>query len=166
MNRQRSITLSKAGKEWDTSTAYRCAAHIIEVFPVFPTSPRDTPITGDSMKNTAEKSLSGKNFGTSSTDIKKFILEYCEKKGYAPMSNATVGIRGRTVKRRVGNPVGSGDVLACVRGVWFEFEVKAAGDRQSEAQHLREAKIKRAGGLYFIVPSIERFLEITEQHGL
>jgi hypothetical protein len=96
-------------------------------------------------------------------EITAHVLEYLELKGYAPIRNATVGIRGRTVKRKHGNPVGSGDILACVNGRWFEFEVKAPGDRMSDAQIERLLKVRRALGEYHIVLSIDHFHELCEK---
>jgi hypothetical protein len=99
-------------------------------------------------------------------EITAHVLEYLELKGYAPIRNATVGIRGRTVKRKHGNPVGSGDILACVRGKWYEVEVKAPGDRMRPEQIARMEKVHRAGGEYVLVVSIGQFHELCAEHGL
>lgn len=55
---------------------------------------------------------------------------------------------------------GAPDIIICVNGKFVGFEVKTETGKQSDLQKEAEAKIKRAGGLYFIVRSVNQAITI------
>ncbi len=55
---------------------------------------------------------------------------------------------------------GAPDIIICVKGKFVGFEVKTETGKQSDLQMQAESKIKRAGGLYFIVRSVNQAITI------
>ena len=51
--------------------------------------------------------------------------------------------------------LGMPDLIACYDGRFFGFEIKTLKGKQSPYQKLREQEIKKAGGEYFLVHSLE-----------
>lgn len=55
---------------------------------------------------------------------------------------------------------GTEDVDCIFNGVTVKLEIKIGSDRQSEDQKKHEARIKKAGGFYFLIKSIDDYLDI------
>lgn len=64
---------------------------------------------------------------------------------------------------RYGLAVGSADLIVCARGRFVALEVKTPTGRQSEHQRQFEAHVKRAGGVYAVVRSVEEALAVIDQ---
>jgi hypothetical protein len=64
-------------------------------------------------------------------------------------------------------PEGIADVCFIERGTGkhCEIEVKTGDDKQSKKQVEREARVKRAGGKYFVVHNFDEFEVIAKQQG-
>lgn len=65
-------------------------------------------------------------------------------------------------KDRYGKPrwiqygeVGSGDIVGCIKGKYFEIECKATGGKQTEAQIKHQQKVEAAGGTYIVAYSTD-----------
>jgi hypothetical protein len=68
--------------------------------------------------------------------------------------NRTIG----TVKRiKSSGTIGTSDVKAVINGKMIAIEIKIGKDRQSDAQKQYQAKIEKAGGIYWIVKSFDEF---------
>lgn len=50
---------------------------------------------------------------------------------------------------------GAPDIILCKNGLWIGIEVKTEIGKQSPEQKLAEQQIRKCGGLYFIVRSLE-----------
>lgn len=50
---------------------------------------------------------------------------------------------------------GTGDILGIYRGFHFELEVKKPGAKQSDVQKHHEKEVRKHGGHYFVVHSLE-----------
>lgn len=55
---------------------------------------------------------------------------------------------------------GTEDVDCIFNGVTVKLEIKIGSDRQSEDQKKQEARVKKAGGHYFLVRSIDDYIDI------
>lgn len=93
----------------------------------------------------------------SEAEIKRDILVYlgalCPRViAHNHPTGVAVAEGGRTIAFGL---VGSGDVLACAWGRWLEIEVKSRRGAQSKQQELREAAVRRAGGVYVVARSVE-----------
>ena len=55
---------------------------------------------------------------------------------------------------------GAPDIIICCEGKFIGFEIKTETGQQSDLQKQAEVKIKRAGGLYFIVRSVNQAITI------
>jgi len=89
------------------------------------------------------------------------IISYIVKNyGNLPNSFLWPNNTGATKKRgfymRFGYP-GSPDIIGCIDGRWVGFEVKVGGDTWREDQKKFCEKIKKCGGAYFLIKSIEDF---------
>lgn len=63
-----------------------------------------------------------------------------------------------TVKRiKSSGTIGTSDVKCVINGKMVACEIKIGKDRQSEAQKQYQAKIEKAGGIYWIVKSFDEF---------
>ncbi len=107
-------------------------------------------------------------FQRKESDIQKEILHYLqilENRGTIYFIRCNV-FQGK-IKRANGQDgfirqakAGAPDILVCVNGKFVGFEVKTDIGKQSELQSQAESKIKRAGGLYFIVRSVNQAITI------
>jgi len=83
--------------------------------------------------------------------------------------NNTVAVydKKRKVYRRSGDrsAIGTADVVCCVEGRYYEFEVKAGTDRQSEDQTEHQRKVLRAGGTYIVIRTTDEFLTLARTFG-
>lgn len=55
---------------------------------------------------------------------------------------------------------GTADILACIHGMFYAFEVKAGKDRQSDNQKVFQFWVEKAKGKYFLIRSTDEFLLI------
>lgn len=83
--------------------------------------------------------------------------------------NNTVGVfdPARKIYRRSADrsAIGTADVIACIAGKYWEIEVKAGKDRQSEGQREHEKRVAAAGGSYIIVRTIDEFINYAHEFG-
>lgn len=63
-------------------------------------------------------------------------------------------IRGYKVRFGVANP-GGGDLIGWYRGRWVEVEIKTPTGRQSPEQRLREDLVRKSGGIYVVLRSVD-----------
>jgi len=57
---------------------------------------------------------------------------------------------------------GSPDIVLCKNGLWIGLEIKTLIGKQSPEQEQAEKDIRDAGGLYFIVRSVEDLEQILD----
>lgn len=60
------------------------------------------------------------------------------------------------------NKKGSPDIIICFKGKWIGCEIKCEKGKQSPEQKQAELEIKRAGGRYFLIRSLDDILKIIE----
>jgi hypothetical protein len=93
-------------------------------------------------------------------DIEKSICDWLRIKGVffrkIPMGGYFDTTR-RTFRKHTNPYVGVGisDLLLCWNGRWVSIEVKRPGGKQTGSQIEFERELKTAGGVYFLVNSIE-----------
>jgi hypothetical protein len=63
-------------------------------------------------------------------------------------------IRGYKVRFGVANP-GGGDLIGWYRGRWVEVEIKTETGRQSPEQKIREQLVRKSGGIYVVLRSVD-----------
>lgn len=59
--------------------------------------------------------------------------------------------------------VGVPDIIACYKGYFLAFEVKAPKGKTSKLQDYHIAKIKRSGGIAAVVKSLEEVEDIIDK---
>lgn len=98
-------------------------------------------------------------------DIQKLIIEYLKyrKDIYFIRNNAFQGF----IKRPNGtsgyiknDKKGSPDIIILYKGRWIGAEIKALHGHQLPDQKQAEADIRRCGGEYYIIRSLEDLIEI------
>ena len=102
-------------------------------------------------------------------DIARFVISYMNARGHVAWRNNTGGVFDPTAQRFRKGPAsarGGGDVISCIKtGRYVEIEIKVGKDQQSEAQKDREARVRKAGGEYYIVHSQLEFLNLAIRKG-
>jgi hypothetical protein len=94
----------------------------------------------------------------SETSIETDILTFLN---CVPWCLATkTGTKGRKVgniyiKAKKTEGGGKGDITVCLNSKYGEIEVKKPGEKQSPDQIKREIKVRRAGGFYWLVESVD-----------
>jgi len=86
------------------------------------------------------------------SDIQRKILKYLESQG------------GYAVKVVVANRSGVPDILYCLDGEFWAFEVKSPKGKQSPLQSWNQTQIEKAGGKYFVICSIEEVKQILGEY--
>ena len=67
----------------------------------------------------------------------------------------------------VANLSGIPDVIACIDGKFFAFEIKETDkDRPTQLQYYKIRKIEESGGKGFIVRSFDQFINIIKEENL
>jgi len=61
---------------------------------------------------------------------------------------------------------GTPDLIAVINGQFIGFEVKSKGGKQSDAQKSFQIDVKAAGGMYFLVKSLEDVQKALSSLGL
>ena len=87
------------------------------------------------------------------------ILIWLNKHGYFSWKNSSTGVYDETKQsyRRgsVFQIVGVSDIISIKDGVVYFFEVKAENGKLSKGQVAFSEQVRKHGGLYFVVRSIE-----------
>ncbi len=97
----------------------------------------------------------------SAAQMEGLIREFITLSGYHCQKVTTMGVKRGDKWTRGTATRGAADLMAIVNGRAIQIEVKfSKGDRQSDEQAKFEASVKRAGGEYYIVRTLEQFLEI------
>ncbi len=78
--------------------------------------------------------------------------------------NDSIGIKGRKRQNRY-RPNGVPDILGCLDGRLVGIEVKAPKGKMLQSQLEFSSRLKQAGGLYFVVRSMQDLTEIMKIHG-
>ena len=81
-------------------------------------------------------------------DIQKKITDYIE------------GLGGYVVKVIKASKAGTPDLVACIDGMFYGFEVKTPTGKASKLQEYHLKKIAQSGGISSIVRSVEDIKEI------
>lgn len=95
------------------------------------------------------------------TQIQKSILDWLAWNGIFAWRNQRIPTpirRGRQIvglRRADPATVGMPDILCCYKGRLIGLEVKTDKGKQEEAQKEWQDKLERAGGLYYIVRSVD-----------
>lgn len=94
-------------------------------------------------------------------EIQKIILEWLKWKKIFHYKSNNVGI----FKRATGSYIPSGviglpDIICVVDGRYVGIEVKAKYGKQSEGQKAFQENLEKAGGLYFLVYSLEELMNL------
>ena len=55
---------------------------------------------------------------------------------------------------------GISDIIACIRGKYYSFEIKVGRDIQSEVQKTFQQKVESSEGRYYIIRSYDEFFKI------
>lgn len=87
-------------------------------------------------------------------------LQYLENQGkvYFFRNNSFAGFterRNGTKGYIKNNKPGMPDIIVCYKGKWIGLEIKNEKGKQSDFQKEAEIQIKKAGGEYYIVRSVE-----------
>jgi hypothetical protein len=111
----------------------------------------------------------GKWDDTTANGLTKAITEYLDYIGGAftrvnTMGTPRKGKDGRLIFTPSTTVLGTADIVGCYMGRYVAIEVKIGADRQSDDQIKEEARIKRAGGIYFIAKTFPNFLEVFNRH--
>lgn len=102
-------------------------------------------------------------------DIQNAICEYLELRGrcFFRLNNIPAfnrGEAGKIIMRKLPKytPKGLPDIIVVVGGLFYALEVKKGNPKtyQSKDQKIFEALVKKHGGKYFVVRSIEDVQEI------
>ena len=104
---------------------------------------------------------------SSESDIQNTICEYLQakRKFFFRLNNIPAFNRsseGVVTMRRLSKftPRGLPDIIVVEKGMFIALEVKSAIGRQSPEQKEVEADIKKHGGQYFVVRSVEEVIEV------
>ncbi len=81
---------------------------------------------------------------------------------FAVPNGSNIGQRAGAYMRAEGLRSGVSDLIFCYNGVATFIEVKTPKGRQNENQKKFEKAIKKAGFEYFIVRSVDEFIEIIK----
>ncbi len=97
---------------------------------------------------------------TSEHDAQKAIIEYLkyDRDVYWMRNNSFAGkiMRPDGSTGWVNNAKkGAPDIVLCKNGLWIGLEIKCRGGRQSPDQKQAEADIRKAGGQYYIIHTID-----------
>lgn len=97
-------------------------------------------------------------------DVEWECLTYLASQGWWPWKNPTVGVWDARAQsyRRSSNPfliTGASDIIAIRDGLVIFVEVKSDRGRQSKAQKIFEDNIKKRGGFYYLVHSLQELKE-------
>ena len=96
-------------------------------------------------------------------EIQKAILEYLNYIGKIYFFRAGSGaIRTENGNYFKSGKVGCPDIVVCYKGKFIGLEVKTEKGKQSDYQKVAEQEIKRAGGKYFMVRSINDVMKIIK----
>jgi Holliday junction resolvase-like predicted endonuclease len=101
---------------------------------------------------------------SAANSLTKAIINYITLKGGYAVRINTQGQydEKRGIWRKSHTRLGTSDVIACYRGQFVSVEVKVGKDRQSPEQVKTEQDVKRAGGLYWMVRTLDEFIELFE----
>lgn len=75
--------------------------------------------------------------------------------------NDSIGIRGRKRENKY-RPNGVPDILGVVNGIFVGIEVKSKTGRMLPSQIEFSLRFKKAGGLYFVIKSMEEMIETSK----
>lgn len=97
-------------------------------------------------------------------DIQRLIINYLQwrKDIYYIRNNSVAGKFHRPDGSEGwvrNNKKGAPDLILCKDGEWIGCEIKTQAGRQSDYQKQAELEIKKAGGKYYIIRSLEEFIE-------
>jgi hypothetical protein len=99
----------------------------------------------------------------SAAQMESLIREFITLSGYHCQKVTTMGVRRGNTWTRGTATRGAADLMAIVGGRAIQIEVKfSKGDRQSDEQAKFEESVKRAGGEYYIVRTLDEFIAIWE----
>lgn len=101
-------------------------------------------------------------------DVEWECLTYLVSNGWWPWKNPTIGVYDAKAGayRRSSNVFcinGAADIIAIRDGVVVFIEVKSARGKQSKAQQIFENNIKRRGGHYYLVHSVQELREKLDE---
>lgn len=100
--------------------------------------------------------------------LQKTIISYLEyrKDIYFIRNNSVAGkiVRSNGTQGWINNAKrGSPDIVLCKGGLFLGLEIKSQQGRQSEFQKQAEKDIKKVGGQYFLIRSLEDLFKIIEK---
>lgn len=106
---------------------------------------------------------------TQTNSITQAIVTALNYRGHLAHRNNTTGVYDAKLKlfRKTVNhtALGVGDVLCVLKGgYWLEIEIKSGRDKQNANQVLRQERVERAGGLYWLVRSFDEFEKLYHRH--
>lgn len=100
--------------------------------------------------------------------IERTIINYLRTKGWLASKIRTTGRFSNN--RMIPLPkdeLGVADIIACSPdGLYHELEIKNAKGKQSDHQKSREFMVKRIGGRYTILRSLDDAIEYVYKHNL
>ena len=70
-----------------------------------------------------------------------------------------IGAFWSNVQGGPGSKPGDPDMVICYEGRYIGIEAKTRDGKQSEIQRLRQGEIQRAGGLYWVIRSLDELKE-------
>lgn len=73
-----------------------------------------------------------------------------------------IGAFWSNVQGGPGSKPGDPDMVVCYKGIYIGIEAKTDVGKQSDIQRLREKEIHRAGGIYWVIRSVEELKEKIE----
>jgi len=103
----------------------------------------------------------------SEKDLQKTILQNLKwyKDIYTIRNNSFFGSFSRPNGSKgfiQNNKKGAPDIILCKNGLWLGLEIKSTDGVQSPDQKKAEIEIRRAGGMYFIIKTIDEFNKVIE----
>lgn len=102
---------------------------------------------------------------TKESDLISVCLEYLAYKGFFVHRQNTGAFKTEKGFYRFGVK-GGGDIIMVYGGQHIEWELKVGKNRQSKSQKEYQEKLEKAGGMYFVIHSLEELQEQLTAFGL
>ena len=103
---------------------------------------------------------------TSENEIEKQIIEYLERLPRCKVTKTSTTGRhkgNKWIKAKDSERKGKADLTICYLGRYIEIEVKRPGGKQKPEQKLQELETIAAGGVYWLVYSLDDVIKNMEK---
>lgn len=105
----------------------------------------------------------GKWEDETSNGLTRAVIDFLKYEGGAFTRVNVMGVPrknkyGQTIMTPSTTVKGTADIVGTIAGLYMAVEIKIGSDSQSDEQKAEEARIKRAGGIYFVAKTFPGFL--------